>query len=109
MPKNTKNDGTKYFGSEKERKINDKIRQLTRDIGRVIKKLKRKYRATFRGRKGKDGQKKTLEEWVPYNEKRKRCRPVTRWRDDFNEELGALWRRVTANKKISKKMGRSTP
>ncbi len=42
---------------------------------------------------------------MPYNEKQKCGRPVTRWRDEFDKKLEPLWRRVTANKKIWRKSG----
>ena len=37
---------------------------------------------------------KILTDWHPYNEKRSRRRPDTRWRDEIENFAGVAWQRI---------------
>ncbi len=54
-------------------------------------------------RKATDGEK--VEEWTPYGQKRAVGRPMTRWRDEIEKELGPQWRRVARERKKWRECG----
>ncbi len=40
-----------------------------------------------------------IEEWTPWDKKRGRGRPLTRWRDELVRDFGPLWTRMGRYKK----------
>ncbi len=49
---------------------------------------------------------KVVERWNP-NEKRKRGRPKTRWKDDIEQHAGSFWRRKTQKRELWRNLGKS--
>ncbi len=90
----------------RDRISNRKIREKTksRDIGYIIKKLKWKYAGHIIRRKGNRWE-KTVLNWVPYDQKRKKGRPKTRWVDEINKYAGVLWQRDAWFRECWKKVG----
>ncbi len=90
----------------KDRIRNEVIREKTGmiDIRYMVKKLKMKYAGHVCRREGRRWERK-VEEWVPYDKKRSKGRPVTRWRDEIRKEFGPLWRRLTWEKSKWAKRG----
>ncbi len=86
-----------------------KGRTKIRDIGYIIKKIKFKYAGHLVW--GKDSWNKIVTEWTPMEYKRKRGRPLTRWRDKIEGEVGLLWHNAatleTDNGGLCPKMGRT--
>ncbi len=84
------------FGIKRKSKTrNTNIRSKTKmkSINYAIQNLKWKYAGHMVQQKG-DRWKKKVEEWTPYGQKRAVGRPMTRWRDEIEKELGPQWRRV---------------
>ena len=81
------------------------IRKLTKtdDVTYVVRKMKARY-AGHVARQDNSRWSKKVTEWTPYDEKRGRGRPITRWRDELDRELGVLWPRATQNRKAWRKI-----
>ncbi len=85
---------------------NPVIKEKTKlkNIGYAIKKLKWKYGGHL-ARLKTDRWEKKIEEWVPYEGKRERGRPVIRWRDEFYKQIGLTWKRETTDRQTWKRKG----
>jgi hypothetical protein len=92
---------------KKDRVKNTRIREETGtiDIGYAVKKLKWKY-AGHMARSDKQRWNKITSEWRPYDRKRGRGRPLTRWRDEIIRTTGVMWERTTAQERASKQTGK---
>ena len=83
-----------------------KIRQKTKlkDVGYLAKKLKFKFIGhTYRASDNRWS--RTLLEWWPYEHKRERGRPHTRFIDEIKNRVGKAWRRVTEDRVRWRKTG----
>ena len=47
---------------------------------------------------------KRLTDWHPYNEKRSRKRPDTRWGDEIEKFAGVAWQRKTQDRQLWKEL-----
>ena len=74
-----------------------------KDVGYIIKKQKFRYAGHVMRQEGRWGRK--ILEYTPWNRKRTRRRPVTRWRDEIRKEMGKNWRRETENREGWQKSG----
>ena len=45
---------------------------------------------------------KRLTDWHPYNEKRSRKRPDTRWKDEIEKFAGVAWQRLAQDRRCGK-------
>lgn len=90
----------------KDRVRNEKIREETDaiDVGYRIRKLKYKY-AGHVMRMGQERWVKRVIEWRPFDRKRGRGRPATRWRDEIVKSLGTEWGRLTHNREEWRQIG----
>jgi len=50
---------------------------------------------------------KAIMEWCPYDGRRSRERPITRWRDEIQGRAGKVWHRVGQNRSIWQKLGKA--
>ena len=50
---------------------------------------------------------KRLTDWHPYNEKRSRKRPDTRWRDEIEKFAGVAWQRIAQDRQLWKEFGKA--
>ncbi len=60
-----------------------------RDIGYLIKNMKMKYAGHLV--RGRENWNKSVREYTPTGAKRRRGRPITRWRNKIEREVGVLW------------------
>ena len=69
------------------------------DIGKsdkISKRLKFKY-AGYMYREKEGRWNKIAKDWTPYEGKRGRGRPSTRWRDEIRNRVGRIWKRITGD------------
>lgn len=92
-------------------RLRDKIRNTSireetqvQDVGYTIKKLKFKYAGHIM-RASNERWEKLVTEWRPYEGRRKRGRPKTRWRDELENRVGKLWHRETFDRAKWKRIG----
>ena len=92
--------------SKRDRIKNNYIREKTgaKDIIYTIKKLKVKY-AGHVARQCETRWPRKMMEWIPWDQKRGRGRPATRWRDDLVKEWGVLWARVAQDRGLWRGIG----
>ena len=64
------------------------------DIIQVVKQQKWRW-AGHVARMNDNRWTKRLTDWHPYNEKRSRKRPDTRWKDEIEKFAGVAWHRIT--------------
>ena len=50
---------------------------------------------------------KRLTDWHPYNEKRSRKRPDTKWRDEIEKFTGVAWQRLARDRQFWKELGKA--
>jgi len=50
---------------------------------------------------------KRLTDWHPYNEKRSRKRPDTRWKEEIEKFAGVAWQRLTQDRQSWKELGKA--
>ena len=50
---------------------------------------------------------KRLTDWHPYNEKRSRKRPDTRWKDEIEKFAGVTWQRLAQDRQLWKELGKA--
>ena len=92
----TKDDNLNSIYSKKlEKKLKVK------DIIKVVKQLKWRW-AGHVARMNNNRWTKRLTDWYPYNEKRSRKRPDTRWRDEIEKFAGVAWQRLVQNRELGK-------
>ena len=82
----------------RDRKRSTWIREKTRvkDIIQVIKQQKWRW-AGHVARINENRWMKRLTYWHQYNNKRRKKRPDTRWRDEIEKFAGIVWQRITQN------------
>jgi hypothetical protein len=92
--------------SLRDRRRNVEIRKKTgiRDVGTMAKSLKWNW-AGHLLRTRDERWSKSVTEWYPRENKRKRGRPRARWRDDFDHYVGKTWMQLTTNKELWKMNG----
>lgn len=75
-----------------------------RYIGFIIKNLKFKYAGHItRGKSDKWVERIT--ECTPYDKKRRKSRPRTRWKDEIRDRVGIKWMRAAEDKNVWRKIG----
>jgi hypothetical protein len=74
------------------------------DVGYKIKKAKFQYAGHIM-RSERERWTKILTEWRPYEGKRNKGRPKTRWRDELERRVGKFWHRETQDRKKWKLIG----
>jgi hypothetical protein len=92
--------------TKRDHKTNEWVRQKTgiQDIIVRIKALKWQW-AGHLARINDHRWTRSVTEWIPLNQKRKRARPRTRWEDEINKHIGVTWMRVAKNRKEWKHHG----
>ena len=87
----------------RDRKRSTWIRESNkvRDIIQVVKQLKWRW-AGHVARMNDNRWTKILTDWHPYNEKRSRKRPDTRWKDEIEKFAGVAWQRLTQHRQLWK-------
>ena len=71
----------------------DKRKIKAKDIIQVVKQQKWRW-AGHVARMNDNRWTKRITDWHPYNEKRSRKRPDTRWRDEIEKFAGVAWTRI---------------
>ena len=92
----------------RDRKRSSWIRSKTRvrDIIQFIKQQKWRW-AGHIARRSDNRWSKRLTDWCPWDCKRIRKRPDTRWRDEIERFAGKKWQRIAQNRLLWKEMGKA--
>ena len=92
----------------RDRKRSAWIREKTRikDIIQVFKQQKQRW-ARHVARMNDNRWTKRLTEWHPYNDKRSRKRPDTRWRDEIEKFAGVAWQRLAQDRQLWRELGKA--
>jgi len=96
------------FGiTQRDRKRSTWIRDKTkvRDIAQVVKQQEWKWTGHV-ARINDNRWTKGITVWHPYNKKRSRERPDTRWRDEIEKFAGVAWQRLAQDRQLWKELGR---
>src|SRR5438552_13150505 len=85
--------------TKRDHKTNEWVRKQTgiQDIVARVKQLKWQW-AGHLARTRDNRWTKSITEWLPLDQKRKRARPKTRWVDDIKKYIGPTWMRVASNR-----------
>ena len=92
----------------RDRKRSTWIREKTKvkDIVQVVKQQKWRW-AGHVARMNDNRWTKRITDWHPYNEKRSRKRPDTRWKDEIERFAGVAWQRLAQDRQLWKKLGKA--